>query len=96
MKATLVATIGTRDLMFQIKSGLWYNVGDDRMQDGEIIGGNHSLPPVKRAQSKLLNGDRNSQRFFTPMRQRRQHNKAYQNPPEKNGSTEKGRLRTNG
>ncbi len=38
MKAVLVATIGTRDLMFQISSGLWYNVGDDRMQDGNIIG----------------------------------------------------------
>jgi len=37
-KAILVATIGTRDLMFQIASGSWYNVGDDRMQDGEIIG----------------------------------------------------------
>jgi len=38
MKAVLVATIGTRDLMFQISSGLWYNVGDDRMRDGDIIG----------------------------------------------------------
>ncbi len=38
MKATLVATIGTRDLMFQISSGTWYNIGDDRMQDGDIIG----------------------------------------------------------
>ncbi len=38
MKAILVATIGTRDLMFQISSGSWYNVGDDRMQDGDIIG----------------------------------------------------------
>jgi hypothetical protein len=38
MKNILIATIGTRDLMFQISSGLWYNVGDDRMQDGEIIG----------------------------------------------------------
>lgn len=35
---TLIATIGTRDLIYQIKSGIWYNVGDDRMQDGEIIG----------------------------------------------------------
>ncbi len=35
---TLIATIGTRDLMYQIKSGEWYNAGDDRMQDGEIIG----------------------------------------------------------
>lgn len=38
MKAVLAATIGTRDLMFQISSGLWYNLGDDRMQDGNIIG----------------------------------------------------------
>jgi hypothetical protein len=38
MKNILVATIGTRDLMFQISSGQWYNVGDDQMQDGEIIG----------------------------------------------------------
>ena len=35
---TLIATIGTRDLMYQIKSGEWYNAGDDRIQDGEIIG----------------------------------------------------------
>ncbi|KKI99652.1 hypothetical protein [Prochlorothrix hollandica] len=35
---TLIATIGTRDLMYQIKSGEWYNAGDDRMQDGDIIG----------------------------------------------------------
>ena len=38
MSAILVATIGTRDLMFQISTGLWYNIGDDRMQDGDIIG----------------------------------------------------------
>jgi hypothetical protein len=38
MKAVLVATIGTRDLMFQISSGFWYNIGDDRMQDGNILG----------------------------------------------------------
>jgi hypothetical protein len=38
MKSILVATIGTRDLSFQIKSGEWYNVGDDRMQNGDIIG----------------------------------------------------------
>ncbi|NER22901.1 MAG: hypothetical protein F6J96_19825 [Symploca sp. SIO1C2] len=38
MKYILVATIGTRDLMFQIKSGEWYNIGDDQLQDGEIIG----------------------------------------------------------
>jgi hypothetical protein len=38
MKNILIATIGTRDLMFQISAGEWYNVGDDQMQDGEIIG----------------------------------------------------------
>jgi hypothetical protein len=38
MKSILVATIGTRDLSFQIKSGDWYNIGDDRMQNGDIIG----------------------------------------------------------
>ncbi|MBR8835359.1 MAG: hypothetical protein DSM106950_15360 [Stigonema ocellatum SAG 48.90 = DSM 106950] len=38
MKAVLIATIGTRDLMFQIASGRWYNLGDDRMQNGDIIG----------------------------------------------------------
>jgi hypothetical protein len=38
MKSVLVATIGTRDLSFQIKSGDWYNIGDDRMQNGDIIG----------------------------------------------------------
>lgn len=38
MKAILIATIGTRDLSFQINSGEWYNIGDDRMQNGEIIG----------------------------------------------------------
>jgi|694.fasta_scaffold46607_4 hypothetical protein len=38
MKSVLIATIGTRDLMFQIASGEWFNVGDDRMQNGEIIG----------------------------------------------------------
>jgi hypothetical protein len=37
MKAILVATIGTRDLMFKISSGDWYNVGDDRMK-GDILG----------------------------------------------------------
>lgn len=36
--ATLIATIGTRDLMYQIQTGTWYNIGDDRMQDGDIIG----------------------------------------------------------
>lgn len=38
MKNILVATIGTRDLIFQSSSGSWYNVGDDRMLDGDIIG----------------------------------------------------------
>jgi hypothetical protein len=38
MKSILVATIGTRDLSFQIKSDEWYNIGDDRMQNGDIIG----------------------------------------------------------
>ena len=38
LKNILIATIGTRDLMFQITSGEWYNIGDDQMQDGEIIG----------------------------------------------------------
>lgn len=37
-KSILVATIGTRDLMFRISSGEWYNIGDDRMKDDEIIG----------------------------------------------------------
>ncbi|MBS9392710.1 MAG: hypothetical protein HEQ29_06015 [Dolichospermum sp. LBC05a] len=37
MKSVLIATIGTRDLMFQIASGEWFNVGDDQMQL-EIIG----------------------------------------------------------
>jgi hypothetical protein len=38
MKSVLVATIGTRDLSFQITSGDWYNIGDDRMQNSDIIG----------------------------------------------------------
>jgi hypothetical protein len=38
MSAILIATIGTRDLMFQISNGDWFNIGDDRMQDGDIIG----------------------------------------------------------
>ena len=38
MAAVLVATIGTRDLMFQVSSGEWYNIGDDQMRDGDIIG----------------------------------------------------------
>jgi hypothetical protein len=37
MMTTLVATIGTRDLMFQTCSGQWYNIGDDQMR-GDIIG----------------------------------------------------------
>lgn len=37
-QSILVATIGTRDLSFQITSGEWYNVGDDRIQNGAIIG----------------------------------------------------------
>ena len=38
MTAVLIATIGTRDLMFQISSGTWYNIGDDRMRNADIIG----------------------------------------------------------
>jgi hypothetical protein len=38
MKSILIATIGTRDLSFKIASGNWYNIGDDRMQNGDIIG----------------------------------------------------------
>jgi hypothetical protein len=38
MKSILIATIGTRDLMFRIKSGEWFNIGDDRMQYGDILG----------------------------------------------------------
>ncbi len=37
MKSILVATIGTRDLMFQVTTGDWYNIGDDRMK-GDILG----------------------------------------------------------
>lgn len=37
MKSILVATIGTRDLMFQVTNGDWYNIGDDRMK-GDILG----------------------------------------------------------
>ncbi len=37
MKSVLIATIGTRDLMFQISSGAWFNIGNDRVQNGEII-----------------------------------------------------------
>jgi len=40
MQAILVATIGTRDLMFQISSGLWYNIGDfkERIQVIDDLG----------------------------------------------------------
>ncbi len=38
MKSILIATIGTRDLMFRIKSGEWFNIGDDRMQNADILG----------------------------------------------------------
>ena len=37
MKSILVATIGTRDLMFKVTNGDWYNIGDDRMK-GDILG----------------------------------------------------------
>lgn len=37
MKAILIATIGTRDMMFQTRSGEWFNIGDDQMR-GDIIG----------------------------------------------------------
>jgi hypothetical protein len=37
MNATLIATIGTRDLMFQTQSGDCFNIGDDQMR-GDIIG----------------------------------------------------------
>ncbi|WP_204138280.1 hypothetical protein [Halomicronema sp. CCY15110] len=37
MPATLIATIGTRDLMFQTQSGDWYNIGDDQLR-GTFIG----------------------------------------------------------
>jgi hypothetical protein len=36
-KNILVATIGTRDLMFQATSGIWYNVGNDRLRENESI-----------------------------------------------------------
>jgi len=38
MKAVLVATMGTRDLMFQVSSGSWYNIGDNQMKDGDEFG----------------------------------------------------------
>jgi hypothetical protein len=36
MKSILVATIGTRDLMFKVSSGNWYNVGNDRVQGNNL------------------------------------------------------------
>lgn len=36
MKATLIVTIGTRDLMFQVSSDSWFNIGDDRVQNDII------------------------------------------------------------
>jgi hypothetical protein len=36
MKAILIATIGNRDLMFQIKSGEWYNVGETEMKESVL------------------------------------------------------------
>ncbi|UAJ74642.1 hypothetical protein IQE94_17795 (plasmid) [Synechocystis sp. PCC 7339] len=36
MKNIFVATIGTRDLMFQVSSGEWFNLGDDQMRDDII------------------------------------------------------------
>ncbi|MBE9242214.1 hypothetical protein [Synechocystis salina] len=36
MKNLFVATIGTRDLMFQVSSGEWFNLGDDQMRDDII------------------------------------------------------------
>ena len=40
MTAILIATIGTRDLMFQISSGLWYSIGDftERIQVIDDLG----------------------------------------------------------
>jgi hypothetical protein len=37
MKAILVATIGTRDLMFEVKNKLWYSVGNDRLNSGSEL-----------------------------------------------------------
>lgn len=37
MTAILIVTIGTRDLMFQISSGTWYNVGNNQVQGTNII-----------------------------------------------------------
>lgn len=36
MKKILVATIGTRDLMFQVSSGEWFNLGDDQIKNDII------------------------------------------------------------
>ena len=36
MKNIFVATIGTRDLMFQVSSGEWFNLGDDQMREDII------------------------------------------------------------
>lgn len=36
MKKILVVTIGTRDLMFQVSDGTWYNIGNDRQIDDII------------------------------------------------------------
>lgn len=48
-KTIFVATIGTRDLSFQISSGEWFNLGDDQSKEGEIseqmeVFGDLSLP----------------------------------------------------
>jgi hypothetical protein len=37
MTAILVVTIGTRDLMYQATSGIWYNIGNDRLKEDESI-----------------------------------------------------------
>jgi hypothetical protein len=37
MTAILVVTIGTRDLMYQATSGIWYNIGNDRLKEDETI-----------------------------------------------------------
>jgi hypothetical protein len=37
MTAILVVTIGTRDLMYQATSGIWYNLGNDRLKENETI-----------------------------------------------------------
>jgi hypothetical protein len=37
MAAILIVTVGTRDLMFQISSGTWYNVGNNQVQGTNII-----------------------------------------------------------